>query len=456
MKSELQIRAEKAAERFGSARKPIVFEFAGVPKAGKTTTLNALQAFLKRCGFRVEVVVERASVCPIRDKKHANFNVWTACTTLAQILEKTQNPPRPEDPHILILDRGLFDSICWLTLMERLERIRPQDRQLIEKFLRIDDWRKRISAVFVMTVSPSDAMTREKGLLPVEGGKGSIMNQDVLNQMLNTTKEAAERMKNDFRIFNIDTSSGQAKDGAKKTAEIVADLAINVIEEHLREDILSLARAEVTKLFGAKRCLSITEATSLVAAFNKTGNFAPREEVEADKTRVQALPVVVIRNKSGDVLRLRRKERYDDNPLHEKLVIWAGGHVRKEDQVNGDCLIQCALREVQEELRLSIDAHELSLQGAIYSELGERSAQHVAIVYEWKAATDDIAVVLSSAEFFERRGTSLSGSFIPLKDLALDVDKEKEKERKVTEEWSVEIVREILAKDIHTFSPRLL
>jgi len=120
VKSHLQIRAEKAAERFGNARKPIVFEFAGVPKAGKTSTLNTLQAFLKRCGFRVEVVVERASVCPIKDKRHSNFNVWTACTTLVQILEKTQDPPRPEDPHILILDRGLFDSLCWLKLMERL------------------------------------------------------------------------------------------------------------------------------------------------------------------------------------------------------------------------------------------------------------------------------------------------------------------------------------------------
>lgn len=150
MKSELQTRAEAAAARFGTARKPIVFEFAGVPKAGKTTTLAALQGFLKRCGFLVEVVVERASVCPIRDKKHFNFNVWTACTTLAQVLEKTQNPPRPDDPHILILDRGLFDSIVWLTLMERLDRLRPEERQTIEKFLRIDDWRKRISAVFVM------------------------------------------------------------------------------------------------------------------------------------------------------------------------------------------------------------------------------------------------------------------------------------------------------------------
>src|SRR5579864_9222371 len=130
-KSDLQLRAERAAERFTtSARKPIVIEFAGVPKAGKTSTLNQVQAFLKRCGFRTQIVVERASVCPIRDKKHSNFNVWTVCTTLAQILEKTQDPPRLGDPDILILDRGLFDAICWMTMMERLARIRRTDREL--------------------------------------------------------------------------------------------------------------------------------------------------------------------------------------------------------------------------------------------------------------------------------------------------------------------------------------
>ena len=78
MKTDFQDRAEKAAERMHSARRPIVFEFAGVPKAGKTSTLNALQLFLKRCGFRVEVVVESASISPIRDKTDFNFNVWIA------------------------------------------------------------------------------------------------------------------------------------------------------------------------------------------------------------------------------------------------------------------------------------------------------------------------------------------------------------------------------------------
>jgi predicted NUDIX family phosphoesterase len=188
----------------------------------------------------------------------------------------------------------------------------------------------------------------------------------------------------------------------------------------------------------------------LVEQFVKTGAYGPREEVEEDRARIQALPVVVIRNRSGDILRLRRKERSEQNPLNEKVVIWAGGHVRKEDQANGDSMLQCALREVQEELRLSLDAHELALRGAVYSELEERTSKHVAIVYEWRAETDDVAVVLSSAEFFERRGTSLSGSFVPLKELASDVET-----GKISEEWSVEIVREILAKGEYEFSPRL-
>jgi predicted NUDIX family phosphoesterase/predicted ATPase len=449
MKTELQIRAEDAAERFRGARKPVIFEFAGVPKAGKTSTLNALQAFLKRCGFRVEIVIERASLCPIRDKTHSNFNVWTACTTLAQILEKTQNPPRIDDPDILILDRGLFDALCWLRLMERLERIRPEERQGIESFLTMADWRKRISAVFVMMVSPEDAMQREKGLLPVEHKEGSIMNEKVLAQMLNTTRETSKSLKKEFRIFEIDTSA-ERKGGVKQIAEAVANLALNVIEEHLREDILSLPREDVIRTFAGKKCLNSSEAAALVGLFVKSGNFKPREEVEADKTRVQALPVVVVHNKSGKVLRLRRKERTDNNPLNEKIVIWAGGHVRKEDEANGDSMLQCALREIQEELRLSLEPHELKLRGAVYSELGGPGTQkHVAIVYEWKAKTDDVAIVLSSAEFFERRGTALSGTFVPLKDLARDVD-----DGKLAEEWSVEIIRELLAKD-YKFSPRL-
>jgi predicted NUDIX family phosphoesterase len=457
VKSALQVRAEEAAKRFGNARKPIVLEFAGVPKAGKTSTIGALQAFLKRCGFKVQVVGERAAVCPIRDKTHPNFNVWTVCTTLVEILEKTQDPPREDDPQILILDRGLFDSLCWLTLMEKLGRVRHREYQILENFLRIDDWRKRISAVFVMTVTPRDALKREGGLLPVEidqGGikEGSVMNKSMLDLILRTTAETAERMKNEFRVHQIETSLENVKDPAKKVAEKVAGLALDVIEEHLQEDILWLPKSDILNAFNGKRFIPSDVAAALVGRFLKEGKYGARDEVEKDKTRIQALPVVVIRNKSGDVLCLRRKEKNQNNPLNEKVVVWAGGHVRKEDQLNGQTLVQCALREVREELRLSLDSEELELRGAVYSEIGgERTQKHVGIIYEWKAKTDDVEVVLSRAEFFERRGTSQSGTFLPVKEVAEKVDT-----GKMAEEWSVEIVRGFLAKGEYEFAPRLL
>lgn len=438
MKSVLQDRAEAASLRFNGARKPIVIEFAGVPKAGKTSTLGQIQAFLKRCGFRVDVVIERASVCPIRDKKHANFNIWTACTTLSQILEKTQTPSRPEDPHVLILDRGLFDAVSWLAVMERLARIRHAERTAVEEFLLIDDWRRRITGVIVMTTSPRDSMEREKGWLPVEGAKGSIMNEEVLTQMLETTRETANRLKDKFRIFEIDTSTG-VSEGPQPTAEKVADIVLGLIEEQLEEEILFLAADSVANLFQDATCIDASKTRELLALFANRGQFKGREAVEADEMVVQALPVVIVRNRSGHVLRLKRKEQKQDNPLHEKLVIWAGGHVRREDGSNGASILQCAVRELQEELRLSIDAKDLRLLGAVRTLSGGRTQRHVAIVFEWRATTDDVAVALSSAEFFERRGTSVSGSFVQVSELARDIDS-----GRVSEPWSTEIVRHLL------------
>ena len=454
MRSNLQTRAKRSVQQFTEkARKPLVIEFAGVPKAGKTSTLTHVQTFLKRCGFRTDVVVERASVCPIRDKKHANFNIWTACTTLAQILEKTQSPPRPDGPQILFLDRGIFDSICWMTMMEQISRIRQEERETIQKFLTIADWRKRVSAVFVMLASPQDAMKREQGILSVEGAGGSIMNPEILQQIKDINEQCVRQLGKHFRIYPVNTSDGETKENPKRTAEVVTEVILGLIEEHVEEHILSCSKEVVTKLFVDKNFIGGSQAEELTRSFLKgsDGNFRPRDEVENDGARVQALPIVIVRNASGHVLRLRRREKADDNPLHNKIVIWAGGHVRREDAVNGDPLIHCAIRELEEELRLQIEFSSLRLIGAVYFDNGGKTSKHVAIAYEWRATTDDVSVVLSRSEFFERRGTSLSGSFASVDELADDVGN-----KKLEEPWSVELVREYLAKDTFDSNPRLL
>ena len=209
------------------------------------------------------------------------------------------------------------------------------------------------------------------------------------------------------------------------------------------EDILCCPREEVTKLFAGRCYVGADEARALASTFRgPRASFRPREEVEEDGAVVQALPVVVVRNADGDVLRLRRRERRSDNPLHEKVVIWAGGHVRCDDAENGEPLVHCAIRELEEELRLQVERTALRPVGATYFANGDRTSKHVGIVYEWQSETNDVAAVLSRTEFFERSGTSLSGSFASVRQLAEDVAN-----NKLEEPWSVEIVRNHLACD---------
>ncbi len=432
-KSQRQLRAEALAEQMrDQSPKPVVIEFAGLPKAGKSSTLSSVQMFLKRCGFKTEVVVERASICPIKDKKHAHFNVWTACTTLAQILEKTQEPPRADDAQILFLDRGLFDAICWFRVMERLCRVRKEDRERIEKFLKIADWGEKITGVVLMTANPSDALKREKGLLEIVGAPGSIMNPEVLNQLRSIYDRTAEELREEFNVIRIDTSSDDLST-PQKSAEYTLDKVLDLVELALEERILALPTSEIEKLFGSSKAVSEDGAKSLIEQFESKGVYGPRRDVESDPSLVQALPVVVVRNRSGDVLVLLRREASPKNDLHEKTVIWAGGHVRQEDGPNA-VLANCAIRELNEELRLSIEEDSLVLLGAIYDRSGERSARHVAVVYEWRAPSNDVAIALSADEFFERHGTSLSGQFVSIDDLARRVS-----DGEVSESWSVSV-----------------
>jgi predicted NUDIX family phosphoesterase len=226
-------------------------------------------------------------------------------------------------------------------------------------------------------------------------------------------------------------------------------MILSWIEQHVQEDILSIEKSIVSDKFKGTEHLTAQETRPLISAFAKYGEYRPRSQVENDAGRVQALPVVVVRNHSGDVLQLRRKEKKEENPLHEKVVIWAGGHVRKEDDKDGDSLLSCAIRELQEELRLSTDSSKLRLIGSVYSDQGERTSKHIAVVYEWKAETDDVSVALSGSEFFERQGNSLSGSFVGLEELAHDVDL-----GKLSEPWSAQIVRNLLAPH-YKYAPSL-
>jgi hypothetical protein len=85
------------------AKRPLILEFSGSPKAGKTRCISVLELFLKRNGIRTEVYTERASVSPIKSKGHLNFNVWVSCASLQGMLEALY-----KDIDVFILDRAFL------------------------------------------------------------------------------------------------------------------------------------------------------------------------------------------------------------------------------------------------------------------------------------------------------------------------------------------------------------
>ena len=153
---------------------------------------------------------------------------------------------------------------------------------------------------------------------------------------------------------------------------------------------------------------------------------------------MQTLPIVVVRNKSGHILRLIRKETNPQSDLHEKVVLWAGGHVRQEDADEGNSLRWCAVREMQEELRLRITQNLKSL-GSIYINDATNTSKHVALVYEWRAETDYVSVSLNNSEFFERGGKSLRCEFVDKIALRSDADG-----GRISEPWSKTVLDRLL------------
>jgi hypothetical protein len=172
----LEKRAVEVRELLKFASRAFVIEFAGTPKAGKTTSVEAVRHFFNRQGFRVHVLIERASVCPIPMKGHLFFNTWCASTMLAELIATVDT-----ETDLIIVDRGLFDALVWLTLQRRRGELTDHEARVIEQFLLLDRWRTLIDLAIVMNVSAEEAIKREISNR-ITSKPGSIMNIPVLTR----------------------------------------------------------------------------------------------------------------------------------------------------------------------------------------------------------------------------------------------------------------------------------
>ena len=415
---ELQELAENVLSLKAEHRKkrPIVIEFSGSPKAGKTSCINSLELFLKRNGFSVKVIQERASVCPVSDKQSPMFNIWTSCMSLAGLIGTLEDKSSTVD--VLILDRGIFDALCWFEWLSSTDKMEDHQKLITEQFLLMDELIKSIDIVFAFRVEPHISIEREYANLLTEK-IGTIMNKTVLEEYLGAIRRTIEKKKVYFHsVFEIDTSNkGQDEVGKEVTTK-----TLETLKDLLMERIGFIQRTEqIDNLICKNR---ITEYEDLIE-FLPPIQFDLREIVESNSRFIQPLPIAVITNKEKTKLLVIKKNKIAvsaTSPEKDKHLIYVGGHSRYEDKTESNSsnfisICKTALkREIKEEIGISVALNNIT-PVFLYVNEHSTSQKHLAVCFLVPVDEESVKLRLDSHELVLNKGKSKSGKFLSLSEI---------------------------------------
>ena len=338
--AELESRAAKLKDLLDArtAKRPLIIEFSGAPKAGKTRSISGLELFLKRNGIKVEVFTERASVAPIKSKGHLNFNVWVSCASLQGMLEALYR-----DIDVFILDRGIFDALVWNEWLEMTGKIASKEAIQVAQFFTMERWTEMVDLIFVLTCDPKVSIEREYAD-QLTTKRGTIMAEETLKQFLDSADKVLQQNKAKFKkIVTIDTTRTKTKQGVAQ----IADTALKVLNEFLDESICVIPMDAVKASIPASGFVADPGTISgFVETVNKQKIFLPRSQAEQNPNYLQPIPCAVLRY-DDKILLLKRKK--PGHPLHDTYAVWAGGHVINADD-GSNILLNTLNRELEEEV----------------------------------------------------------------------------------------------------------
>lgn len=397
-------------------RRPVVIEFSGMPKAGKTTSINSLMQFLKRNDFKVKVILESASICPVKDKHGPMFNIWTACDSIRALIGELESDRTQYD--VIICDRGIFDSMCWFQWLLNNDKMEQKMKDILDQFLSMSELISFIDIVFVYKARPEVSIEREYASLLTDI-PGSIMNKDVLEGYLKAVKDTEEKAKAKklFReLHSIDTSDKNQDDVGKE----VTETTLRIIRELLEERIGYIDMPEqIRQQFESKHWLTY-DSFQKIGGLNQSIRFEKRSTLEEDSEYVQIVPIAVLKDVStNQVLMVKKlpKAVGDNSPETDKDLPYVGGHVRHEDVIEGNCddfleICKTALkREIREELGIAVSLDRI-VPDFIYVRDGSRSNLHMAVCFLIEEKKETLKLRMNSEELRKKRGSGKSGDFV--------------------------------------------
>lgn len=421
-------------------RRPIVIEFCGSPKAGKTSSINSLNIFLKRNGFKTSVLTERASVCPISDKQSPVFNTWTCSATINEInenIDKANTSPNPENNlDIIICDRGIFDALCWFRWLKNRNKMNQYEYSVLTQFALLNRWQRNIDLVYVYVTTPEESIRREYANLLTEK-RGSIMKEDILSQYREAVKQTLNEYESSFRAtYIIDTTDKEQNDVGYQ----VTEKTLITLRDMLMEKIGYVNNSNLSLKEGLNNYCSLKEGLEEI-------KYDLRDKVESDANLIQPIAIAVITTQDRrKIFCVKKTSKSTDknSPESGQTLLYVGGHMRREDSSSNctsflDVLKNTLERELFEELGVSISIDDNNMPFVIYTPDNKKSKKHLAI--GWICTMDeDTKFRLDTYELVQKKGKTKSGNFIPLSEIT--------NQEMSYESWSKTILLELFSDQL--------
>ncbi|MCD8087623.1 MAG: hypothetical protein LUE22_03410 [Oscillospiraceae bacterium] len=190
------------------------------------------------------------------------------------------------------------------------------------------------------------------------------------------------------------------------------------------ENVLAVKTALLGDIVSANGLITGREE-EVMELISTHGEFLPRPDAEEDPSYKQIIPYVTIL-RDEQAFATRRLNKGGESRLHGLVSLGVGGHINQTDEKDGDWLMNCLRREVEEEVNMSYFG-TLTLRGLINDNSNDVGSVHLGFFFTL-TTTGDVSV---------RETEKLEGGFLPLSSLAETVPQ--------METWSQIITPELTA-----------
>ncbi len=267
-------------------------------------------------------------------------------------------------------------------------------------------WTDLIDLVVLMTCDPATSIEREYSS-QLTTKRGTIMSEEPLRQINASIEATKQTYGARFKaIEHIDTRGNVQ---SRQTAALVASKALAALTNFIDEEICGVPAALVS---GDIPMSGIVKDRSTIDAFvdlvNREKRFVRRSEAEEDPGLVQPIPCALIRW-NEKVLLLKKNKK--GHALHDKYLLWAGGHVNTSDN-SQDVLVSALERELSEEIFIKGNYQIADKPVALLrTDETARASRHIGVLYEITLTSADVASTMDR-EFKETRGMSMSARLV--------------------------------------------